>query len=163
MHNSSLSTRQFIKTSIYHTSWTHHIYTYVDNIDSIDHCALWCRIEPHYCELFYLEGTRCWYGHRDQVTYKEGPKGLSPVDVYWDPGEFGELFYIVIYTGLNANDRSASAASAPDIDELYPSVGTMAASYWTKYMHTSVDLSGMDSSLRLSACKYLVCLSVRHP
>ena len=88
IHNSSLASRQFVKTSIYHTSWTHHIYTYVDNIGSIDHCALWCRIEPHYCELFYLEGTRCWYGYRNRVTYTGGPKGPSPLDVYWDPGKF---------------------------------------------------------------------------
>ena len=88
IHNSSLASGQFVKTSIYHTSWTHHIYTYVDNIGSVDHCALWCRIEPHYCELFYLEGTRCWYGYRNRVTYTGGPKGPSPLDVYWDPGKF---------------------------------------------------------------------------
>ena len=93
IHNSTLATRQFVKTSIYWTSWTHHIYTYIDNIASVDHCALWCRIEPHYCELFYLEGTRCWYGYRDRVTYTDGPKGLSPVDVYWDPGKFSAHFW----------------------------------------------------------------------
>ena len=74
------------------------------------------------------------------------------------------------HRGLNATDRrhhngyltldlwhsGFSAASAPEIDQKYPSKGSWESSNWIKYMHTSVDLSSMDSGLRLNACKYLV-------
>ena len=49
-----------------------------------------------------------------------------------------------------------SATATPEIDNKYPSQGSWAHHQWTKNMHTSVDLTGMDSGIRLRACKYLV-------
>ena len=90
------STAKFVKTSVYHSAWTFHIFASQTDIESVDHCALWCRIQPYTnndCQLFYHDAgsNTCYIGDREVGTYTGGPRSSSKMDVYWDPGKFNLL------------------------------------------------------------------------
>ena len=55
------------------------------------------------------------------------------------------------------------AFATPDIDMLYnATTQPMSAATWTSYIHTTEDLSAMDASIQLDACKIMVVINSKN-
>ena len=88
LSSTSLASEQFVKTRVYHTQWTHHIFFEMGGFESPEHCAIWCRIQ-HECHLFHFDWSNdfCYLGNRNKFINTSGPKSSTQMDVYWDPGK----------------------------------------------------------------------------
>ena len=75
---------------------------------------------------------------RTKSAYAEGPRSSDPQEVYFDP----------------------NPSNFPDIDDKFSSQGTWSGAEYSRFMHTEVELSQMDSDLRLKACRYLVSVVI---
>ena len=80
LHNSSLSTRRFIKINVYHTAWTKYMLpnpgTGSGGFLSLDHAAFWCKLWPqryqYPCHMFHCHDRTddkwCYFASRDNYS-----------------------------------------------------------------------------------------------